>query len=188
MAFKSLRGFDSRYTVLSDDVLYFGAAIWNGESQTWLEGAPGTGPLWVWETALDDQGSYRSELPPGWPVWGNERPELTPRGLDLPRAILLSVTVAQKPPIERSTRLVNGIGPTDTVITVLDANGFPATGEGTRYFRLGQEWIEYARVTGSTFHDCRRGARGTLARGHEPGTEVQGGLTLSRIVSIPGGR
>lgn len=188
MAFKSQRGFDSRYTVLADQVLYFGAAIWNSDSQTWLEGAPGTGPLWAWETATDGQGSYRTELPGGWPVWSNDKPELAPRGMDLPRAIMLSVTVALKPPIERSTRLVNAIAPTDTIITVDDANGFPASGEGMRYLRVGQEWVEYARVSGNTFHDCRRGARGTMAMGHERGAEVAGGLTLSKIVSIPGGR
>jgi len=187
MALKSMRGFDSRYHVLADNILYFGAAIWNSESATWLEGPLGTGPKWIWETAPETGGSYRADLPAGWPVWGGEAGDM-PRSYDLPRAVMLSVTVGLLPPLDRATRLVTAVAPTDTTITVASTEGYSAAGEGLKYFRINQEWVEFASVVGNTFYDCRRGARGTRAGTHEAGAEVQGGLTLSRIVNLPAGR
>ena len=182
MALRSERNFDRRFHLVTDRVLHVGVSFWDGDRPGWRDGNPSH----VWETAGRSTDTGPLEL--GWPVWLPSSSDTAPRSKAFPRAAEVSVTVSMRPPSGRQTRLATALGPTDTMVRLIDADGFSALGGGPHFVRVGQEWIEIRAVAGNSLIDCIRGARGTRPGNHPPGTIVEIGLTLNRIVSIPAGR
>jgi len=178
-------GFYDKYHLAGNEILYLGFEYWSESTKSW-DRIDGAGPTFHWESKAES--ALWKGLGHTWP----RRPALstkqTFRDMGFPRAIRVSLTIAQAYPLNPLTHTLEITDSSASTLFVASSDGFPESFLEPNFAKLDDEWIEYGVKTENMLLNCTRGARGTLATEHRAGTRVQAGVSFSRITSIPAGR
>ena len=172
---------------LATDVLYLSFDYWSQNTQTWDEQPPQSktfGPEKIWDSTrgIDMFPLNKFSL-------HRDRDSLNdPEDDVFPEMVRITLTVDSSMPRCIYTKLLNEIGDIDGVIEVDSVKGFEDGGLNDSYIRIDDEWMHYKQKSEGKFVLDRRGARGTLAKGHLANAIVRTGKTFRRIVYVPNWR
>ncbi len=158
----------------TDGVLYIEYNFWGADTETWAVGDESGSPATSWD-------STRGISPPNAATRHEHRDDVFPSRVQ----IVVTLRPSHRVRLARLTRVLDASA---TEISVDTTENYP---DGAfQYIRIGTEWIRYERKEGRSFllGEKGRGARGTVPRTHEAGSEVLYGYTFSRVARIPGSR
>ncbi len=166
-------------------LLFADVQLWSQSTTSW-DGAGRGGPEAVWDSA---RGGWLSDPAQG-PVFGYD---LYPESLEdptddiHPRALRLTLVVAQDEARPKEGLLADPVDAGATVVRLLRGDRFPGPEDGG-FAKIEGEWIRYAERVGDELRGCRRGQRGTPAVPHGGGAVVRVGRTVLLSIPFPHGK
>ena len=171
--------------IMATDVLYLSFDYWSQATEQWDDPPPrskSAGPEKVWDStraiSANSLNNFRFHRGPDSAM--DEDDDIFPRKV--------RVTLTTDSPMPRCvfTRLSNEITEHDGGALEVDSTkGFPDGNDENSYLLIDDEWLHYKSKTGESFQIDKRGARGTLARAHQPDAIIRTGKTFRRIIYLP---
>lgn len=170
---------------LVQDLLFADLQMWSQTTTDW--NAQGTaGPDEVWDSA---RGGWLSD-PAFGPMWRMDRGEDSlddPTDDVHPRALRVTLVVAQPNGRPAEGLLDEAIEADSTVVSLVNGDRFPGALDGG-FAKIEGEWIRYAERVGDELRGCRRGQRGTRAATHSASSIVRVGRTVEFTVTLGHGK
>ncbi len=181
----------------ADGILHLSFAFWTRDTTTWETTIPArgrkgsregqaSGPVLTWDSTraiLDEKAAGEAF------AWRSVPGSLEDPSDDVfPERVEVILVVAGNADVQ-AISLAGEIGPSDKLIPLSRTDGLPTEGPD-RFVRIDGEWIAYEKIEGgqlilSAGKIAGRGARGSAAARHAPGTPVEVGTTFRRVIQIP---
>jgi hypothetical protein len=162
-------------SLLSDGVIYLGFRFWSQKTRMWNPTAGEPGPETRWDSTRWMDKSF--------PLY--RRNLLSNDVLDdiLPHRVEVTVTL-ERPgaALVAASRLSADVTDTSRTLPADILASFPRE---AGWARIDNEWIRYAKASGTALVDVERGQRGTTAADHTKGAAIRWGDTFTTVISVP---
>ncbi len=117
-----------------------------------------------------------------FPFWRGEGSAGNPDDDVFPARVRVTLVLADEGPAAAWTRLARPLSAEAREAEVLDTARFEGAGP---FVRIGREWVRTRVLGPAALRLEERGARGTAARAHPAGEEVQTGRSFSVEIELP---